>query len=46
MATTRGTTKDGFSGHFFHIFQIILFCFVIDLCGLVHDVEAIFIAPL
>ena len=35
------TTLDGFSGPFFHIFEIIIFCFVVDLCNLVHDVKAI-----
>ena len=27
--------------NFFRIFQIIIFCFVADICDLVHDVEAI-----
>ena len=27
--------------NFFRIFQIIIFCFVADMCDLVHDVEAI-----
>ena len=31
----------GFSGQFFRIFQIIIFCFVADMCDLVHDAEAI-----
>ena len=35
------TGCNGFSGQFFRIFQIIIFCFVADICDLVHDVEAI-----
>ena len=34
-----------FSGHFFHIFEIINFCFVVAICDLVHDVKAIFHSP-
>ena len=30
------------SGHFFHILKIKLFCFVVVVCDLVHDVEPIF----
>ena len=30
------------SGHFFHIFEIIIFCFVVAICELVHDVKTIF----
>ena len=37
--------EDGFSGQFFRIFEIIIFCFVVDICDLVHDVEAIFHLP-
>ena len=29
----------------FRIFEIIIFCFVVDICDLVHDVEAIFHPP-
>ena len=39
---TRGATQDDFSGHFFSIFEIISFCFVVAICDLVHDVETIF----
>ena len=28
--------------NFFRIFEIIIFCFVIAICDLVHDVEIIF----
>ena len=28
-----------FCGQFFHIFEIIRFCFVVAICDLVHDVE-------
>ena len=31
-----------FSGQFFGIFEIIIFCFVVAICDLVHDVETIF----
>ena len=31
-----------FSGQFFRIFEIIVFCFVVAICDLVHDVETIF----
>ena len=30
-----------FSGQIFLIFEIIIFCFVVTICDLVHDVEAI-----
>ena len=39
---SRGATLDDFSGHFFRIFEIIIVCFVVAICKLVHDVEAIF----
>ena len=39
---SRGATQDDFSGQFFRIFEIIIFCFVIAICDLVHDVETIF----
>ena len=41
---TRGTTYDGFSGQFFRIFEIIIFCFAVTILvfDLVHDVDAIF----
>ena len=42
---SRGTTYDGFSGQFFRIFEIKLFCFVVALSDLVHDVEAIIHLP-
>ena len=38
----RGATEDDFSGRFFRIFEIIIFCFVVAICDLVHDVETIF----
>ena len=38
----RGATQDDFSGHFFRIFEIIIFCFDVAICDLVHDVETIF----
>ena len=31
---------DDFSGQFFPIFEIIIFCFVVAICDLVHAVEA------
>ena len=38
----RGATWDDFSGQLFCIFEIIIFCFVVAICDLVHDVETIF----
>ena len=35
-------TKDDFSGQFFCIFENIIFCFVVALCDIVHDVTTIF----
>ena len=34
-----------FGGHFFHIFEIIIFCFVVAICDLVHAVEAMYCIP-
>ena len=31
--------------HFFRIFEIIIFCFGVAICDLVHDMEAIFHLP-
>ena len=42
---TRGATSDDFSGHFFCIFEIIIFCFVVAICDLVHAVEAMYSLP-
>ena len=39
---SQGATKDDFSGQFFRIFYIIIFCFVVAICDLLHDVETIF----
>ena len=39
---SRGATYDDFSGQFFRIFEIIIFCCVVAICDLVHDVETIF----
>ena len=44
-ARASGTTKDCFSGQFFLYFDIIIFCFVVAICDLVHDVEPIFYLP-
>ena len=41
----RGATYDDFSGQFFRIFQIIIFCFVVAVCDLVHDVKAMYDLP-
>ena len=38
LAITRGATYNNFSGQFFHIFEIIIFCFLVAICDLVHDV--------
>ena len=37
----RDTKYDGFSGQFFRVFEIIIFCFVVAIFDLVHDVAAI-----
>ena len=37
--------KDGFSGQFFQFLEIIIFCIVVAIFDLVHDVEAIFLLP-
>ena len=42
---SQGATKDDFSGQFFRIFEIIIFCCVVAICDLVHDVETIFHLP-
>ena len=39
---TQGATLDDFSGQFFPIFEIIIFCFVVAICDLVHDVKTTF----
>ena len=39
---TWGPTEDDFSGQIFLIFEIIIFCFVVAICDLVHAVEAIY----
>ena len=33
---------DGFSGQLFHIFDSIYYCFLVAICNLVYNVEAIF----
>ena len=38
---SRGTTQDVFSSQFFRYFEMIIFCFVVAICDLVHDAEAI-----
>ena len=38
--SARGTTLDGFCGQFFSIFEMIIYCFVVAILDLVHDVEA------
>ena len=38
---SRGAKYDGFSGQFFRIFEIIIFCFVVAMCDIMHDVDAI-----
>ena len=43
---SRGATSDDFSVQFFRIFEIIIFCFVVAICDLVHTVEATYSLPL
>ena len=42
IASSSGTTKDGFSGQFFRIFEIIIFCFAVDILDLMHGVKALY----
>ena len=44
QSVSRGATKDDSTGQFFRVFEIIIFCFVVAICGLVHDVETILFA--
>ena len=37
--------SDDFSGQFFCIFEIIIFCFVVAICDLAHAVEAMCSLP-
>ena len=37
--------KDGFSGQFFRIFEIITLCFVVAVFDLVHTMKAIYHLP-
>ena len=41
----RDATQNYFSGQFFRIFEIIIFCFVVAVCDLVHAVEAMYGLP-
>ena len=38
-------TLDDFSGQFFRIFEIIIFCSIVVICDLVHSVEAMYSLP-
>ena len=40
MVCTGCNVPDDFIGHFFRIFKMITFCFVVAICDLVHAVEA------
>ena len=44
-SSKRCGTFDDFSGHFFLIFEIIICCFVVAICDLVHAVEAMYSLP-
>ena len=46
FSSQRDTTYDGFSGHFFRIFEIKFVCFDVAIFDQVHDMEAIFPLPL
>ena len=45
VSTWVATYKDDFSGQFFRIFEIIIFCLVVAICDLVHAVEATYGLP-
>ena len=38
----RGATYDDFSCQYVRIFEIIIFCYVLAICDLVHAVEAMY----
>ena len=40
LSVSRDATYDAFSGQFFRTFEIIIFCFDVAICDLVHAVEA------
>ena len=42
---SRGAKYDDFSSQYFDIFEIIIFCSVVAICDLVHDVEAMYGLP-
>ena len=39
-------TAGWFGDQFFRVFEVIIFCFVVAICDLVHDLEALFHIPL
>ena len=41
----QGVQRKMILGHFFCIFEIIIFCFVVAICDLVHAVEATYGLP-
>ena len=45
LCSLTGCNVDDFSGQFFRIIEIIIFCFVVAMCDLVHAVEAIYGLP-
>ena len=45
ISYTGCNVPDGFSGQFFRIFEIIIFCFVVAICDLVHAVDAMYGLP-
>ena len=45
LTRSRSATLDDFSGQFFRIFEIIIFCFVVAKCDLVHAVDATYGLP-
>ena len=42
---SKSRGEDDFSGNFFRIFEIIIFCLVVAIYDLVHDVEAMYCLP-
>ena len=45
LTHARGATQDDFSGKFFRIFEIIIFCLVVAICNIVHAVDTIYGLP-
>ena len=45
QTSTPGGKSDDFSGQFFRIFEILIFCFVVAICDLINAVETMYGLP-